>query len=307
MKKNLVYCLFFLIGNIAISQTNYDYNKYRLHYNKATLSVAKNNLKEACVEYEEAFKHGNQYLPDNLHLEEYASCLLSLGDTVASLEILKKAIIKGSDIEYIGIANKLSKKHLDLLKQEAPVLKLEFWKTKIGDIENIIEISKLEAIDQSIRNNFGNAPSNLFNRLYQITDSVNFIQLKLLVTEKGANPAGLLMLHLYDDNQKYVPFYDSILKREIYEGKISPEFYVFWYDRQRIYVEQKTTQKYGEYNLFSRGENNYSPNSNPIDDIENVDKRRAELGLMPLEDYAIIQKGELPESYKKMKKEQKSK
>jgi hypothetical protein len=49
---------------------------------------------------------------------------------------------------------------------------------------------------------------------------------------------------------------------------------------------------YGEWNEGA------ADGFNPIEDIENVDKRRAELGLCTLEDYALIHKLKLPKEYK---------
>ncbi len=291
------------------SQTNYDYYKYRSYYNKAKLADAEKNYKQACSDYKEAFNYGNQYLPDNLNLEEYASALLSAGDTLASLEALKKAVVKGSDIDNIRISKKFSKKQWDLLLKEAPLLQSQYKMANIDNLGNNIAIGNLSAIDQAIRNDLieKSLPRNLFNRLMDITDSLNFIKLKQLVIEKGANPDCFLMMHLYGDNQKYVPFYDSIFRRQIFEGKITPEFYVFWSERQRIYVAGKTTQKYGEYNFYNYKQKNYSPNKNLIEDIENVDKRRAEIGLMSLEDWAKGKEGTLPDDYIKMKAKEKPK
>ncbi len=306
MKNNLICtALIFLVITTASSQTNYDYYKYRSYYNKAVLANAEKKYPEACSNYNEAFKYGNQYLPSHLNLEDYAKSLLATGDTLAALETLKKAVVKGSNIAYMGIADNFSKKNEALFKKEYPKLRSEYWKTKIDDMDNIIEMGKLDAIDQAVRTNFFNKiPKNTFNQLVDITDSVNFFQLKQLVTEKGVNPNGNLMFHVQGEN---LTFYASILKRYIFEGRISPEEYAGWYDFQRIYTKAATTQIYGEFDLYDCGQVNYSPDLNPIEDIENVDKRRAELGLMPLEDWAKIHDGALPEAYKKMKEKSKSK
>ncbi len=308
--KNILICnaLIFLVITTASSKTNYDYYKYRSYYNKARLFAAEKKYQEACSNYKEAFKYGNQYLPDNLALEEYAESLLATSDTLNSLEAFRKAVVKGSNVAYLGINDNFSKKNADLFFKDYPKLRSEYWRTKINEIDTYIELKNLEATDQAVRTNFFNRIlRNEFNKLMEITDSINFIKLKQLVIEKGASPECFLMLHLYGDNQKYVPFYDSIFRRGILEGKISPQFYVYWYDRQRIYVEKKSTQIYGEYNLIDQGEKNYSPDLNPIEDMENVDKRRAELGLMTLEEWAKVQHGALPEAYKKMKEKAKSK
>ncbi len=299
----------FFITIVANSQSNFDYFKYRQHYNNAKIAMADKKYPEARAEFEKSFTYGNSYLPDNLDLEDYASCLLALGDTTATMEALKKSVMKGTMPDDMRLVKKISKDRWNKFLADCPDLIEERWRSRsAAEIENIMQIIKIDAIDQAVRNNFdGRIPKEIFNKLMKITDSINFYDLKKLVVEKGANPNSFLMMHLYGENEKYVPFYDSILKKGIFEGKTSPEMYVFWYDRQRIYVEEKKTQVYGEFNLFDHGDENYSPNLNPIEDIKNVDKRRAEIGLMSVEESAKVKGGALPDEYIKMKAQMKAK
>lgn len=58
------------------------------------------------------------------------------------------------------------------------------------------------------------------------------------------------------------------------------------------------TQLYGEFN----NEGDWSVEFNPIEDIKNVDKRRAALGLCSLKDYALLHNMNLPDDYLPAKK-----
>jgi len=306
-KTILLNTLLFFITIVANSQSNFDFFKYRQHYNNAKIAMADKKYPEARAEFEKSFTYGNSYVPGNLDLQDYASCLLAMGDTTATMEALKRSVIKGSSPEDMRLVKKISKYRWNKFLAECPNLIEEHWRSRSAEVASIIQVINMEAIDQAFRNNFhGKVTPEIFNKLMKITDSINFYDLKKLVIEKGANPNSFLMMHLYGENEKYVPFYDSILKQQIFEGKNIPEMYVFWYDRQRIYVEEKKTQVYGEYNFFDDGVKNYSPNLNPIEDIKNVDKRRAEIGLMSLEESAKVKGDALPDEYIKMKAQKKA-
>jgi hypothetical protein len=99
------------------------------------------------------------------------------------------------------------------------------------------------------------------------------------------------MYHIYDQNKKYFSYYDSVLRAGVFTGKIGPEEYVQWYDRQRVYVDKMKTQLYGEYTESDGGE------IPAIEDIANVDIRRAALGLGSLQDYALLHGKSLPKGY----------
>jgi hypothetical protein len=105
--------------------------------------------------------------------------------------------------------------------------------------------------------------------------------------------------------ERYV--YDSAL----YNGKILPEDYASLTD----YKFNTDWEALIKENKF-RPKNNYGPNLKKIndkmivgelDDIENIDKRREAIGLMPLWQYAKYKKFELSDAYKKVLNKQKIK
>jgi hypothetical protein len=308
MKYSIFLILFtFICINNILAQENYNYYKFRSNYNKALIASSRKDYTQAVYNYKEAFKYGNKYLPNSIQLEDYAICLLNNKDTASAYEALKKSVVRGNSdiVNSERISSIFSKKYIDKIKQEMPTLNKQYW-NNIENKENYIAIVNLEAIDQAVRNNFENTFSkNIFMRILEITDSLNHLELKKLVIEKDANPLCFLLEHLYGYNQKYVSFYDSVIRSNIFRGRCSPEFYIQWYDRQRTYVEKKQTQLFGviDYTLFSFFDN--EEQYHPIEDVINLDKRRAELGLVSLEEEAKINGWVLPPEYKKLKKEPK--
>lgn len=122
----------------------------------------------------------------------------------------------------------------------------------------------------------------------------------------GINSVHHLMFLLRHYNiEKYV------LDSALYNGKMLPEEYASLVD----YKFNTDWEALIKENKF-RPKNNYGPNLREInekmivgelDDIENVDKRREAIGLIPLWQYAKYKNFELSEAYKKVLNKQKIK
>lgn len=116
----------------------------------------------------------------------------------------------------------------------------------------------------------------------------------------GNSKFALLNLHQYLNLQ--------LLDSALYNGKLSPEDYAGLYDKfyGRAYVLDEETnsitgrwkKNYGAF-LICENINDSIPKYalGEIDDIENVDKRRAEIGLLPFWIYAKIEGIELSKEY----------
>jgi tetratricopeptide (TPR) repeat protein len=278
----------------AIPKTEFNYFKYRENLNRAELLAEyKKNYLEAIKAYKMAFTFGNEHLPNSIDLENLAVCYLKTGDTAQAFESLRNAIRKGivgvADQEWL--ANQFDKKQWNTFLLEVPKLEQERL-ASIPNLKGFIELLKLESQDQFMRIDLRKIlpPSN-WDRVYTYVDSTNFVHFIELVKTGQADAECFLIYHLYDANEKYVPFLDSVMKSDIFTGKNDPTGYVYWYDRQRVYVDGMKTQLYGEYSDFG------SNDIYPIEEVGNVDKRRAQLGLCSLRDYALRTGKKLPEGY----------
>jgi hypothetical protein len=98
-----------------------------------------------------------------------------------------------------------------------------------------------------------------------------------LVGEKGALAAFLILQHAdYKYQKKYLP----LVRTAVAAGELSPDNLALLEDRvlmnegkKQIYGTQLQTNERGVLELY------------PIEDEENVDKRRAQVGLPPLAEY----------------------
>jgi hypothetical protein len=100
---------------------------------------------------------------------------------------------------------------------------------------------------------------------------------KTLVGPDGAHAAWLMLQHMDNDR----PFQKRCLKlmKEAPKGEVEPADIAFLTDRLLIAENKKQiygTQLIGENGVFR---------PQPIQDEENVDKRRAEVGLVPMKEY----------------------
>jgi hypothetical protein len=100
---------------------------------------------------------------------------------------------------------------------------------------------------------------------------------KSLVGQDGAHAAWLMLQHMDNDR----PFQKRCLKlmKELRKGEVEPADIAFLTDRLLIADRKKQlygTQLIGENGVFK---------PQPIEDEDNVDKRRADVGLVPMKEY----------------------
>jgi hypothetical protein len=290
--KILFSLLFSVVVNSLFSQTNF--KKYHFYRHQALMANLVKDYKSEKMYYEKAFKFSNAFLPAQIDLTDYSYCLLNNKDTLKALKYMEKAIAKGNNFPESSFIICFGKNYGNQIIKKMPELKKEFykWLAQYGSIE----LLELDAADQTVRNLFLNRNTTgiteqIGNKMIVFIDSINFLKLNLLMKKEDVFPSTILLYHIYGNNGRYFQYIDSVLRVGIYEGKIYPESYVQWYDRQRIYVNKLTTQLYGEWNESG------SKEFTPIEDIANVDKRREELGLCSLKDYALLNGMNLPKDY----------
>lgn len=151
------------------------------------------------------------------------------------------------------------------------------------------ELLKMEAEDQRYRQpgETNNSKADEINiahlkRLKQIIDEVGWPGISM-VGEDGALAAWLITQHA-DQDRAFQKQMLELIEPLIATGEVSAETYVYLYDRVN------TPQRYGTQGECN-AEGRWIPNE--IENRGNVDSRRAEIGLLPLADYAELVSGYL--------------
>lgn len=296
MLKLKHYCLFFYIAiflSVARASdkkiTAQQQQQYLTHIYKARLYLADSLYQKACDEYKTAFTYRKDYVTD---LFECTKVYDKLDNTEKTLKYLKMSIEAGCDYWNYNDGQYLPNlKRINKLPAVSDVKQLRKTYYQNLDIDYLLELEKLVAGDQAIRHI---KDRNTRNTLIGTIDSANMVAFKGLVEKYGfpeMGTAGLhgvedaivLLMHSYGDSLNWV-YFQPILLNEVKNGQLMPEWYALLYDRV-ISHNGKGKQCYGEQM------------GAPIDDIENVDIRRKEIGLMPLGDDLKISGGKAPDGY----------
>ncbi|MDQ3111216.1 MAG: hypothetical protein M3R17_15110 [Bacteroidota bacterium] len=290
--------LLLVIAGFKTGQKNeFNFKSYFSHSNDFQYEYKANkNYTKALDHFKWMEENGNEKFPDNNDFLVASICYVKLSDTTLAIEYLRKAVIKG----YLYIDEEswatriLGDKIVAVVRKELPDLKRRYYESIAAQMSGRMQLKKYETIDQFVRSEAITKSLSPYEKekLCHITDSVNISEFINAVKTNEVPPLCLLIYHLYDENQKYVPFIDSCLQATMNAGKLSPAGYAFWYDRQRAYVE-KIPQKYGEYI------EGYPAKLGKIANLDSIDFYRNEIGLPPLWQAAAEKDFELPSGYKR--------
>lgn len=160
----------------------------------------------------------------------------------------------------------------------------------------LVLLEKMAAADQSLRMKFADAmragrklePSDV--RALERVDHENTGHMRQivrtygwptrdLVGDKGANLAWLLVQHA-DHSPAFQRECLDLMTPLLGQGGVRKQDYALLTDR--VLLAEGKKQRYGSQ-FFQRPDGRWMPK--PIEDPENVDKRRAEMGLQPLAEY----------------------
>ena len=159
-----------------------------------------------------------------------------------------------------------------------------FAQTKIDTAAIIEQLAAIHDRDQKTRTT-GDSADYMF-----YIDSTNLVQVEALLSQYGwpgksfVGSAGnstvfLVIQHAeLPTQEKYFP----LMQQSVKEGESRPSDLALLQDR--ILMRQEKKQIYGSQVVFN--ETTGSPEFWPIEDERNVNVRRAEVGLQPLEEYA---------------------
>lgn len=217
----------------------------------------------------------------------------------SSLEILTTKM-KYSDLEQLSHDNTFSQMHKDsrwkgilkvvsenkLMAQKKKNIKLEKILVQVFDEdqksrENYLNIAKSKGFDSPEADSVG--------KLLDKVDSINLIKVenildnygwlgKEVVSEKGTNALWLIIDHAEPAVQKR---YIGVMRQAIEEGRLEGKYLALVEDR--IALDSGQEQIYGTQYIL-----NEKSNLNellPVMDIEQIDVRRAKVGLTPLREY----------------------
>lgn len=198
----------------------------------------------------------------------------------------------------------------DLMK-EYPRWRKEYLcnRTEYFNLLNM-EVNCMADREQYVRGHIDTKGAETWKYTYEV-DSINYIELKNIILNHGfpdrtqldlQTEWSLNQLLLYSrfldlttqTDEKEMNWYDSTLRAAVLNGNISPENYAgitdYYYCLKGHLAKKEELQFYGEFNS--------DEGFNPIMDIENVDKRRKEIFLIPLRYKAKIMHFKLPKGYK---------
>jgi hypothetical protein len=253
--------------------------------------------------FEQAFKL-EKPKPSDLY---NAACAASLAkQTDKAFDFLSKAIDAGfNNFGHIKSDADLSSLYKDNRWKEIIIAKIEkrqadeLAKLKYPKIAKLLD--SMEVSDQKFRNKSTELMNNGFKRdspeMQQNfkngveADSLNMIILKKLflqygflgieeVGKQGSGNFWLMMQHC-DRDPKFQEEVLSEMKKHIERKNANPSNYAYLIDR--VNVNTNKIQVYGTQMTLNKDKTSYEPK--PVIDPENLNKRRAEVGLGTIEEY----------------------
>jgi len=292
---------------------------YYKNANEAKWLFYNKKYKEAIVKYKTAFEIAK---PQATHLEDLVECFKATNQNDSAFKIAQYCIENfGYNVQRMAKDSAIKEYYY----QENFKKSLGNFYAKGNIVRNKIMIEHYLHNDHFFRSEFeqfnfssgsciNDKDGFTFNVALQY-DSIYAIPYFLGLIKEfnfpnaydiGDQSVGYLMFLLRHYNiEKYV------LDSALYNGKMMPEDYASLVD----YKFNTDWEALIKENKF-RPKNNYGPNLREInekmvvgelDDIENVDKRREAIGLMPLWQYAKYKNFELSDAYKKVLNKQKIK
>lgn len=298
LEVSLIAITVMFILSFKKDNNKFHFSEYWEHRNNYYYELNGNrDYKAAIAQFSWMKEHGTEKYPESFDYLNLAICYAKLGDTTAATKSLRCAVIKGYlkiDEDYGWAKTAIGEKSYAVIRKELPTLKTQYYASKANQIPFMLEEKKHSSIDQFVRSP---AVANILtkeamDRLVHVADSININEFVVAVREKASPPTSSLIFHLYDDNAKFFPFIDSCMRVELFEGRLSPESYGFWYDRQLVYVEHKK-QKYGNFIEYG-----FESTLAPVENIDSVDYYRRSIGLAPLWQSSKLKNFVLPSDYK---------
>ncbi|RPI17364.1 MAG: hypothetical protein EHM58_09420 [Ignavibacteriae bacterium] len=254
--------------------------------------------KESAETYDKAFKAGT---PNALQYYNAACSWALAGDKEKAFVYLKNAVDKGwTNIEHVKLDQDLNSLHADKrwneiitqIQKRIDIEEAGINKELRSELLQILEDDqKYRMVLDSIRNTDGiGSPewNNLLNKM-RVADSINLGKIIAIINKYGwpgkplvgseASLTAFLVIQHSDlqTQEKYLP----MLYEAAQNGEASMSSYALLYDRVEMGNGRK--QKYGTQLRLNMDTQKYELYQ--VEDEVNLNKRRAEVGLEPIEQY----------------------
>lgn len=300
--------VFFSLSNL-FGQTNIS-KAYKNIY-AAEVLLKEKKYKESLKRFEKSFKLKYTENPD--YLIDAAYVAFKLKKFRKGYSFLEKAIVfyrvPLNHIERNDRLVEYSNRILKIKKNYSSLYAKSF--SYMNNIQAYYEVDKLKQLDQYVRNfdayysgymveDFDNIPESgkpkylnnnsyidFKNQVFKKTDSLNALKLIEITKKFGYQKNSWLILWhhrtTFDTNNYFWSFFKPKISSEIKLGEIEASYFAPFEDTINILKFQK--QKYGTQSYY------------PIEDLDNVDKLRAEVNLPPLYYEHYIYNTPLPKGY----------
>ena len=305
--------LLFFLNIFTVLQAQTSYSKYYEKTINAYSNMAEGNYTMAVKLYEEAFADNDPFPDDLANLRD---CYLALGDTTNAVNCVKRMVACGWQlqetypvIDFKPLGNRIGAfdstqiayitsiyptlrqnylQHIDLDKNaylERIVLN-EIFCQEIRDGELMDDKGKSAVFAQNAVNLCELLKNKELNR--NKVDVWNSILLQVALVHCAKS----IGLKEYGREALY-PDFMALLKKEVLKGNLHPEIYasvydiVYWFNYNKSYYGRQTS---------------FDPETEKrfcveIEDVDEVDKRRAEIGLPPVWVFCKKYNIALPKNY----------
>jgi len=278
---------------ISINTIAQDYKQYLMLSYKSKYFIADNQIDSAINIYNQMFLIYEKLFPyDNLTA---AKTFAAKKDTTTTLRLITNMIKDGLSLDEI-LENKKNDSIFSFAKQSKMWEALKLVKPEI-DYATLAAVEKWYEVDQFIRNKFDDT---CVRKYMPEIDSINCLNLITLIKNQGFPGYKKLGFSSYivtitimhsttnTSTEKYwESYFKPLLYSEAIKGNIGFDDYAVILDRYHFAKNKK--QIYGTYNSFD--------GFGPIENIKEVDIRRAEIGLPKLSIVAKLKGIKLPKDY----------
>ena len=269
----------------TFSQVKSNFEKYDQLVWKAMIQFKDEEYEDALKNFQNAFA----ILPSESEDDYFyaaAAALHSKDNAEAKRLIIESIKLVNTSNYYFLNFEEFDSFRNEKLFEEIAANYIQYQTSFLSNIANpdiYKEVESLIQKDQDVRNNGGDIWS---------IDEQNSNRLIEITKEYGWQKKGWLILWhqrgTYNNSNYVWSFFKPYIDNQISEGKLRKDFWARFDDEKSI--DEKKTQIYGmywsQYKEF------------PIEDIDNVDKRRASVGLPPLHYMHKVYGIELPQEYK---------
>lgn len=290
---NEIICWSILIFFVGCSENINKFEKHDPLIWEARLAYEDGAYEKALTNFQEAFKIIDDDSAENIFLAAAAALRLEkdeVADALIRRAIKKKNPKRNYYTNFYGFTRFKDKPLFAAIEKDYEQLVVQYYKNLPYPKEIVEEIEEMVKKDQEPR-----LANKEWSEIAKV-DSVNIARLIEITKQYGwIDKAWIILWHqrgTYGENNEVWNYFKPFFDKEMAEGRRRKDFWVM-FDEEKSIINSKT-QNYGGY--LSQFE------QFPINDIDNIDKRRAEKGMPPLWYLQKVYGQTLPPNYKWIEK-----